>query len=231
MQQANRWRLLQMYITEEAAEGILVCLAGGTHHAFADRGEGFCVFNDIAVSARMAMAEEGVERVLVIDLDVHQVWHKEYTAAHMTFVRGQPSPAHESRSTTQQLTGSFPALVQGNGTSAMFAGDERVTTFDVHGAFSMSSCPIAVIHGSPVLITRSLNREHAWSPGDKNYPWKTRSTSTYDVALPDATGDEEYLALLREWLPRLFAQHQPQLVFFQAGVDAMERDSFGRCLS
>ncbi|KAK9906768.1 hypothetical protein WJX75_007622 [Coccomyxa subellipsoidea] len=131
-------------------------IAGGTHHAFADRGEGFCVFNDIAVSARMAMAEEGIERVLVIDLDVHQ----------------------------------------GNGTSAIFAGDERVTTFDVHG--------------------------------DKNYPWKTRSTSTYDVALPDATGDEEYLALLREWLPRLFAQHQPQLVFFQAGVDAMEKDSFGR---
>ena len=105
MQQANRWQLLQIYITEEAAEGSLVCLAGGTHHAFADRGEGFCVFNDIAVSARMAMAEEGIERVLVIDLDVHQVWHKEYSAAHLTFVRGHPSPAREIRSTAQQLTG------------------------------------------------------------------------------------------------------------------------------
>lgn len=52
----------------------MACLvAGGTHHAFADRGEGFCVFNDIAVSAHMAMAEQGIERVLVIDLDVHQV--------------------------------------------------------------------------------------------------------------------------------------------------------------
>ncbi len=49
------------------------CSAGGTHHAFAYRGEGFCVFNDIAVSARMAMTEEGIEKVLVIDLDVHQV--------------------------------------------------------------------------------------------------------------------------------------------------------------
>lgn len=49
--------------------------AGGTHHAFADRGEGFCVFNDIAVSAHMAMAEQGIKRVLVIDLDVHQVSH------------------------------------------------------------------------------------------------------------------------------------------------------------
>lgn len=101
-----------MYITEEAAEGILVCLAGGTHHAFADRGEGFCVFNDIAVSARMAMAEEGVERVLVIDLDVHQVWHKEYTAAHMTFVRGQPSPAHE-QIYYAAANGFFPCLGAG----------------------------------------------------------------------------------------------------------------------
>ena len=46
--------------------------AGGTHHAFAGRGEGFCAFNDIAVGAAAAMAEHGVERVLVVDLDVHQ---------------------------------------------------------------------------------------------------------------------------------------------------------------
>ncbi len=46
--------------------------AGGTHHAFAGRGEGFCAFNDIAVGAAAAMAEHGVDRILVIDLDVHQ---------------------------------------------------------------------------------------------------------------------------------------------------------------
>ena len=46
--------------------------AGGTHHAFRDRGEGFCAFNDIAVGAAAVMAEHGLERVLVIDLDVHQ---------------------------------------------------------------------------------------------------------------------------------------------------------------
>lgn len=50
-----------------------VCTAsGGTHHAFRDRGEGFCVFNDIAVSTKAAMEEFGIERVLVVDLDVHQ---------------------------------------------------------------------------------------------------------------------------------------------------------------
>jgi acetoin utilization deacetylase AcuC-like enzyme len=53
-------------------EGIAVNLAGGTHHAFADRGEGYCVFNDTAVAAR-AMQAEGLARcVLVVDCDVHQ---------------------------------------------------------------------------------------------------------------------------------------------------------------
>jgi acetoin utilization deacetylase AcuC-like enzyme len=53
-------------------EGIAGNLAGGTHHAFADHGEGFCVFNDIAVAALTLLAEGEVDRVTVIDLDVHQ---------------------------------------------------------------------------------------------------------------------------------------------------------------
>src|SRR5947209_19483415 len=54
------------------ADGVAVNLAGGTHHAFRDAGEGYCVFNDSAVAAR-AMQEEGlVERVVVLDCDVHQ---------------------------------------------------------------------------------------------------------------------------------------------------------------
>jgi acetoin utilization deacetylase AcuC-like enzyme len=50
-------------------------IAGGTHHAFFDRGEGFCVFNDIAVAANVALRDYGtwLRRILVIDLDVHQV--------------------------------------------------------------------------------------------------------------------------------------------------------------
>ncbi len=53
-------------------EGIGGNLAGGTHHAFADHGEGYCVFNDIAVSIRMLQAERAIRRALVVDLDVHQ---------------------------------------------------------------------------------------------------------------------------------------------------------------
>lgn len=47
-------------------------LAGGTHHAYADHGEGFCVFNDSAIAARLMQAERRVSRVAIVDLDVHQ---------------------------------------------------------------------------------------------------------------------------------------------------------------
>ena len=52
--------------------GCGVNLAGGTHHAHAGFGEGFCVFNDAAVAARAMQAEGRCARVLVLDLDVHQ---------------------------------------------------------------------------------------------------------------------------------------------------------------
>jgi len=68
-------------------------LAGGTHHAFADHGEGFCVLNDIAVAIRRLQHQKRIARALVIDLDVHQ----------------------------------------GNGTAAIFEGDDSVFTFSMHG--------------------------------------------------------------------------------------------------
>lgn len=58
-------------------EGVAANLAGGTHHAYAHKGSGYCVFNDVAVAARLMQAEwhrmrQQLLRVLVIDLDVHQ---------------------------------------------------------------------------------------------------------------------------------------------------------------
>jgi acetoin utilization deacetylase AcuC-like enzyme len=53
-------------------DGIAGNLAGGTHHAHYDRGEGYCVFNDIAVATRYLKKEKTVERIAIIDLDVHQ---------------------------------------------------------------------------------------------------------------------------------------------------------------
>jgi acetoin utilization deacetylase AcuC-like enzyme len=52
--------------------GCALNIAGGTHHAFADRGEGFCVFNDIALASNMLLSEGRIKKILVIDLDVHQ---------------------------------------------------------------------------------------------------------------------------------------------------------------
>lgn len=53
-------------------EGAAANLAGGTHHAHADHGEGFCVFNDAAIAARLMQAERRVKHVAIVDLDVHQ---------------------------------------------------------------------------------------------------------------------------------------------------------------
>ena len=47
-------------------------LAGGTHHAFADRGEGYCVFNDVAIAARVLLRDGTIRRAVVVDCDVHQ---------------------------------------------------------------------------------------------------------------------------------------------------------------
>jgi acetoin utilization deacetylase AcuC-like enzyme len=75
-------------------DGVAMNLAGGTHHAYADHGEGFCVLNDCAIAARAMQAEGRAARLAILDCDVHQ----------------------------------------GNGTAALFAGDDSVFTFSVHGA-------------------------------------------------------------------------------------------------
>jgi acetoin utilization deacetylase AcuC-like enzyme len=53
-------------------DGMAANLAGGTHHAFADRGEGFCVFNDVAVGVRVLQRNGHANRMAIVDLDVHQ---------------------------------------------------------------------------------------------------------------------------------------------------------------
>jgi acetoin utilization deacetylase AcuC-like enzyme len=59
--------------TENAlSDGFSALLAGGTHHAHRDRGEGYCVFNDFAVATLRLLTQKRVKKVLIIDLDVHQ---------------------------------------------------------------------------------------------------------------------------------------------------------------
>lgn len=136
-------------------DGAGMNLAGGTHHAFFDRGEGFCLLNDMAIAANYLLKREMVRRVLVIDLDVHQ----------------------------------------GNGTACIFRDEPRVFTFSMH-------CR-------------------------DNYPLH-KEQSDLDIELPAYTGDETYLALLRQHIPRLMEEFQPDIVFYQSGVDVLATDRLGK---
>ena len=136
-------------------DGVAMNLAGGTHHAFPDRGEGFCVFNDVAIAVRTLRAEGRIRRAAVVDLDVHQ----------------------------------------GNGTHAIFADDAETYTFSMHGG--------------------------------RNYPFH-KVPGTLDIELSDGVGDDDYLALLAESLPRVLSEGRPDLVVYLAGADPHERDRLGR---
>jgi acetoin utilization deacetylase AcuC-like enzyme len=129
-------------------------LAGGTHHAMSDAGEGFCVFNDCAVSILRLMKEGRIRRAAIVDLDVHQ----------------------------------------GNGNSEILGMRDDVFVFSMHGA--------------------------------KNYPFR-KVPSTLDIDLPDGTGDDEFLSLLEQSLPRVL-NFDPDIIFYQCGVDPLEHDALGR---
>lgn len=136
-------------------DGAAVNLAGGTHHAFADHGEGYCVFNDLVIALRRLRADGRIDRVLIIDLDVHQ----------------------------------------GNGTAALCRTDAATFTFSMHGA--------------------------------NNYPAR-KERSSWDVGLPDGTTDEVYVSRLADTLPTLIERARPDLVMYQAGVDVLAGDRFGK---
>jgi acetoin utilization deacetylase AcuC-like enzyme len=135
--------------------GVALNIAGGTHHSFTYKGEGFCVLNDIGIAANYLLDQGLAQKILIIDLDVHQ----------------------------------------GNGSAQIFANEKRVFTFSMHGA--------------------------------KNYPAR-KEASDLDIGLPDKTGDEAYLKILRETLPRLLEEVEPDLAFYLSGVDVLETDKLGR---
>jgi acetoin utilization deacetylase AcuC-like enzyme len=135
--------------------GVSMNIAGGTHHSYTDHGEAFCLLNDQAIAARYLQAEGLANKILIVDLDVHQ----------------------------------------GNGTAEIFQGDDSVFTFSMHGA--------------------------------GNYPFK-KETSDLDIAVPDGTGDQGYLRLLKDTLPGLLDELQPDFIFYLCGVDVLASDKLGR---
>ncbi|MET0374549.1 MAG: histone deacetylase [Rhizorhabdus sp.] len=129
--------------------------AGGSHHALAETGAGYCIFNDLAIAANRLIAEGDARRVMIVDLDVHQ----------------------------------------GDGTAALLDGRGDTFTFSIHA--------------------------------EKNFPTR-KARSSFDLGLPDATGDDAYLAALADHLPAAIAAFTPDIILYQAGVDPHRDDKLGR---
>lgn len=134
--------------------GVAFNIAGGTHHAFTNRGEGFCMLNDQAIAATYLLNHQLATKILIIDLDVHQ----------------------------------------GNGTAEIFQHHSNVFTFSVHG--------------------------------QTNYPFK-KEVSNLDIGLATGTSDQEYLAIINEYVPKLINQEKPDFIFYLSGVDILESDKLG----
>ena len=135
--------------------GISMNIAGGTHHAFYDRGEAFCMLNDQAIATNYIIQEGLFKKILIIDLDVHQ----------------------------------------GNGTASLFNSNPNVYTLSFHGK--------------------------------KNYPFR-KEKSDLDIEFDDNTNDDEYLKVLRETIPKVIDQFEPEFIFYLSGVDVLENDKLGR---
>ena len=135
--------------------GISMNVAGGTHHAFYDRGEAFCMLNDQAIAANYIIQEGFFKKILIIDLDVHQ----------------------------------------GNGTASLFNSNPNVYTLSFHGK--------------------------------KNYPFR-KEKSDLDIEFDDNTNDDSYLKVLRETIPKVIDQFEPEFIFYLSGVDVLENDKLGR---
>jgi len=135
--------------------GISMNIAGGTHHAFYDRGEAFCMLNDQAIAANYLINKGLSKRILIIDLDVHQ----------------------------------------GNGTASLFRSNNNVFTLSFHGK--------------------------------KNYPFR-KEKSDLDIEFDDKTNDEKYLKILKETIPKVMDEFNPDFIFYLSGVDVLENDKLGR---
>ncbi|MBL85185.1 MAG: histone deacetylase [Winogradskyella sp.] len=135
--------------------GIAMNIAGGTHHAYTNRGEAFCLLNDQAIGARFLQNKGLANKVLIVDLDVHQ----------------------------------------GNGTAEIFQNDDSVFTFSMHGK--------------------------------SNYPFK-KELSDLDIALDNDTNDYTYLKILKDTLPKLIDEQQPDFIYYLFGVDVIASDKLGK---
>lgn len=135
--------------------GVAFNVAGGTHHAGSNWAEGFCLLNDQAIAANYLLDKGLAQRILIIDLDVHQ----------------------------------------GNGTAEIFKNEDRVFTFSMHA--------------------------------EKNFPFR-KEQSDLDIGLEDGLSDKQYLEILVDNIAEIMKKHQPDFVFYLAGVDVLSTDKLGK---
>ncbi|KXF81406.1 histone deacetylase family protein [Enterovibrio coralii] len=136
------------------AHGVAIHLTGGYHHSHYDFGGGFCLFNDLVLAAQHALAYPHIDKVLIVDCDVHH----------------------------------------GDGTASLTAERDDIITLSVH-------C-------------------------EKNFPSR-KPDSTIDLPLPIGTDSESYLHAFLPCLKLALAQHQPDMVIYDAGVDIHIDDELG----
>jgi len=145
--------------------GLALHLGGGTHHAHSNWGAGYTCLNDLAVAARRMQIEGLANKVLIVDLDVHQ----------------------------------------GDGTAEIFTDDSSVYTLSMH-------CSKNFPFGFTAKSLQHLGHDK----------------SDLDIGLDIGTTDAEYMAQLKENLPRVIDEFQPDLLLYIGGVDVWEGDALGK---
>ncbi|CAI7778144.1 unnamed protein product, partial [Closterium sp. NIES-54] len=218
--------------------GLACSTAGGTHHAFRAHGSGYCILNDLAVTAACLTASSLhppppssplPPPPLAAALSPTQealMQSQTQTPSLPLVLPAAPSAVARAVGEGEQEDDVWRELLEG----AEGGGGERAVTkrvqrvavvdLDVHQGDGTA----AILSACPSVFTFSM---HCGA----NFP-STKQSSDLDVDVPEGTGDAQYLSLLAHHLPSVLASFRPDLVLYDAGVDPHKDDALGKlCLT
>ncbi|CAI5482095.1 unnamed protein product, partial [Closterium sp. Yama58-4] len=217
--------------------GLACSTAGGTHHAFRGHGSGYCILNDLAVTAAALTASTALPTPPTLPPSPPPL-----VAAAAT------PPTQEATKQSQSQSQSLPLVLPASPSAASAAcegeeeqedvwrellegaeGEEEgeraamkrvqrvaIVDLDVHQGDGTA----AILSTCPSVFTFSM---HCGA----NFP-AVKQSSDLDVDVPEGAGDAQYLALLADHLPSVLASFRPDLVLYDAGVDPHEGDALGK---